>query len=95
MLLKWFRRKIKKWLADPKPPPERIMDAVIDGAITRVLITGIVGMQLMATIIRTGGGGQRMIFEYQAVDRTHFWALWKDLGGVATWEDGTPFEPPE
>jgi len=97
-----FLKRLFRWLVTPpkEDPPSSLLDVVImvDGHVEHVQlhVTGVVGVSLCGRLIGPVSG-TRIVGEASAVDKRHFWALWKHLSGGMefVWEDGTPFDPSE
>lgn len=79
--MKWLKKKIRQWLADDDDPSSKInfkLDVLIQGKITTVIVFSAIGFYLQC---RTAKGSIYLIEESQAIDKKHFWALWKYFGG--------------
>jgi len=90
-MLGWLRKCLRKWLLGPD---STVIEIVLQDGTHRAIATHAVGLRLMCTIPHEGGVRQQLIGEWQAVHRDQFWKLWSQLGGIAEWEDGSPFKPP-
>ena len=94
MTMNWLKQKIRNWLAEDDGPPHPVLEVTVDGKITRVVAKRPVGAGILCQMPSDCGGMQsRVILADQAVDRHHFWKVWRHYGGGAVWEDGSPFEP--
>lgn len=90
-MLDWLRKRIKRWLDGPEPPPSSI-EVWSGGQVRRMAIGGAVGLKLQVY----GGGGVQLISEREALNQKEFWRAWRYYNNNRiTWEDGTSYVPPE
>jgi len=93
-LLNWLRGKIRVWLQGPEGPVSRSLEVLYDGKVLRVVGVAVVGLRIHCMVPGQRSTTVSLIGEGQAVDREHFWKLWRELGGKPfRWADGTPFRP--
>ena len=85
-MLEWLKQKIRGWLLEGQPVS---LDIEVNGS--KLHATGVMGLCLVCA----NEFGSRLVSAREATSKTHFWALWKQLGGKAYWEDGTEFIPPK
>jgi len=90
-MLKWLRNLIRGWIFYESDAPPNTLDVRINGVPRQANITGRRGLMLICNITDEYGG--RIIGENHANNKKHYWRIWKQYGGPAKWEDGTPFIP--
>lgn len=100
--MSWIRDKLRAWLiSGQETTPEPVLRCVVParGSGTEqvdYLIQGATGIRLSGVPVGQGSNqGIRLISEDQAIDRVHFWRLWRQWNpdAVLAWEDGETFTP--
>jgi len=87
----WLLRVVHGWAR--RLEDSTSLEVVYDGAIRTVDGIQAVGIRIQCMV--PGEHHALYLFgEWDAVDRRHFWRLWRRLGGQdLKWEDGTTFRP--
>jgi len=92
---RWTCSWFQQWLQG-EAPVSMVLDVYYQGRPERVRAIAVVGLRIQCLI--TSLGQQRAVYHLisvgHAVDASHFWRVWRELGGQEmVWEDGTPFQP--
>jgi len=71
-----------------------VLDVYHKGQPARVVAQEVIGLRVLCLVSREHGSELCLFSVGQAVDSTHYWRVWRKLGGgPMVWEDGTPFQP--
>lgn len=92
-MLRWLKRRLRKWLGIESESVSPIFDAVVDGEVQRVVALRSIGLGLVCKLSKHGGASERFILKGQACDREHYQQLLKHFGGLENlvWGDGTRY----
>ena len=93
-MMGWLKKRLRRWLLDSEAKPvDRLIPVRIGSAIWTVEAREVIGLKLSCIFVLDGKTSVILVGAEQAFDKAGFWRLWKELGGKASWEDGTRFEP--